>query len=98
MFLIVSRTASGERVRWIATDTLASARRWQAEFLAELDHGTVTIDEADSSAENRRRLYTAWIHRRETIYQTTYIQPLGDMRHVRFWRRTPLLQGMRQSE
>lgn len=62
MFLITARTANGVRVKRIACDTMTRARQWQAEFLTELDHGTVTIDEADSRTENRKRLSTAWIH------------------------------------
>lgn len=54
MYLVSAQDALGETVRRMGTSSLDSARRWQAEFLAELDSGTVTIDEAEALTPIRR--------------------------------------------
>lgn len=54
LYLVSARDALGETVRRMGTPSLESARRWQAEFLSELDCGTVTIDEADALTPIRR--------------------------------------------
>ncbi len=62
MLVVVARDERGQTVRRVATESHASARRWQSELLSELERGTVTIDEAESWGQPVRRVSTAWIH------------------------------------
>lgn len=62
MIVVVARDLDGQVLRRIATETEASARRWQGEILAEIGAGTVVIDETDRLARPIRRISTAWVH------------------------------------
>ena len=62
MFLVVARDGSRQMVKRIGASTEARAREWMAEFVAELPHGTVTIDEADPHGTPTHRITTAWVN------------------------------------
>lgn len=62
MFLVTARDGYRQTVKRVGTGTEARARDWMAEFLAELPHGTVTIDVADPHGMPTQRITTAWVN------------------------------------
>lgn len=61
MFLVTARDGSLQTVKRVGTGTEARAKEWMAEFMAELPHGTVTIDVADPHGRPTHRIKTAWV-------------------------------------
>lgn len=61
MIVVVARDGEGSVLRRMAVGSEAGARRWMAEFLAEMGSGSVVVDETDRLARPVRRISTAWV-------------------------------------
>lgn len=63
MLLITARAHGGRTVKRIGTESMTSAREWQARLLLDLrSGGTITIDEADpQTAQPLKRISTLWV-------------------------------------
>lgn len=61
MIVVVARDEEGSVLRRMAVESEAGARRWMAEFLAEMGSGSVVVDETDRLARPVRRISTAWV-------------------------------------